>query len=52
MVEHTSRILWLAHALKGSVDPLPPEAVRKLLETRRALGIATTNVLERRCPPG
>jgi L-fuculose-phosphate aldolase len=51
MVEHTARILWLAHTLKGSVDPLPPEAVRKLLETRRALGIATTNVLEQRCPP-
>jgi len=53
MVEHTARILWLAHALRGSVDPLPPEAVQKLLATRRALGIRTTNVLENRCsePP-
>jgi len=49
MVEHTARILWLAHAIKGSVDPLPPEAVKKLLETRRTLGIRTTNVLENRC---
>ncbi len=49
MVEHTARILWLAHVVKGSVDPLPPEAVRKLLETRRRLGIETTNVLENRC---
>src|SRR5262245_61870400 len=50
MVEHTARILWLAHALKGSVAPLPPEAVRKLLETRRMLGIRSTNTLENRCP--
>ncbi len=49
MVEHTARILWLAHVVKGTVDPLPPEAVRKLLETRRQLGIGTTNVLENRC---
>jgi len=49
MIEHTARILWLAHALKGSVEPLPPEAVAKLLATRRALGIQTTNVLENRC---
>jgi len=49
MVEHTARILWLAHALRGSVDPLPPEAVRKLLETRGMLGIRTTNTLENRC---
>jgi L-fuculose-phosphate aldolase len=49
MVEHTARILWLVHALKGSVEPLPPEAVQKLLDTRRALGIATTNTLENRC---
>jgi L-fuculose-phosphate aldolase len=49
MVEHTARILWLVHALKGSVEPLPAEAVRRLLETRRALGIRTTNTLENRC---
>ena len=35
------------------IDPLPPEAVRKLLQTRRQLGIETTNTLENRCgnPP-
>ncbi|HEX6885838.1 MAG TPA: class II aldolase/adducin family protein [Planctomycetota bacterium] len=49
MVEHTAKILWLVHALKGSIDPLPPEAVAKLLDTRRALGIRTTNTLENRC---
>jgi L-fuculose-phosphate aldolase len=52
MVEHTARILWLVHALKGSVEPLPAEAVRKLLETRRLLGIQTTNTLENRCASG
>jgi L-fuculose-phosphate aldolase len=52
MVEHTARILWLVHALKGSVDPLPAEAVRKLLETRRLLGIRSTNTLENRCGLG
>lgn len=49
MVEHTARILWLAHALRGSVEPLPQEAVQKLLATRRALGIRTTNTLENGC---
>ena len=52
MVEHTARILWLVHALKGSVEPLPAEAVRKLLETRRLLGIQSTNTLENRCALG
>jgi len=60
MIEHTARILWLVHALRGSIEPLPDEAVRKLLETRAALGIRTTNTLENRCgaqganraPPG
>ena len=52
MVEHTARILWLAHTLKGSVDPLPADAVRKLLETRRLLGIQGTNTLENRCTTG
>lgn len=53
MVEHTARILWLAHAVRGGVEPLPAEAVRKLLETRRLLGIETTNTLENHCgsPP-
>jgi L-fuculose-phosphate aldolase len=49
MLEHTSKILYLAHTVKGGLDPLPPEQVRKLLETRRMLGITTTNTLETRC---
>ncbi|MEQ1895732.1 MAG: class II aldolase/adducin family protein [Planctomycetota bacterium] len=51
MVEHTAKILWLVHALKGSVEPLPAEAVAKLLGTRQALGIKTTNTLETPCAP-
>jgi len=51
MVEHTAKILWLVHALKGSVEPLPAEAVKKLLGTRQALGIRTTNTLETPCAP-
>lgn len=49
MLEHTARILWLAHVVKGRLDPLPPEAVSKLLNTRAALGVKTTNTLENRC---
>jgi L-fuculose-phosphate aldolase len=49
MLEHTARILYLAHTVKGGLDPLPPEAVEKLLATRRALGITTRNTLENRC---
>ena len=49
MLEHTARILWLAHTVKGDLDPLPPEAVNKLLDTRRKLGVTTTNTLENRC---
>ena len=49
MVEHTAKILWLAHTVRGGVDPLPPEAVEKLLATRGPLGIETTNTLENRC---
>jgi L-fuculose-phosphate aldolase len=49
MLEHTARILWLAHTVKGDLDPLPPEAVKKLLDTRRKLGVTTTNTLENRC---
>ena len=36
MVEHTARILWLAHCVRGGIDPLPADAVKKLLETRGA----------------
>ncbi len=49
MIEHTARILWLAHAVRGGIDPLPDEAVQKLLDTRHALGLSTTNTLENRC---
>ena len=48
MLEHTAKILWLAHCL-GRVNALSPEAVRKLLGTRRELGIQTVNTLENRC---
>jgi L-fuculose-phosphate aldolase len=48
MVEHTARILWLAHTV-GHAKPLPPEYVKKLLATREALGIRTVNTLENQC---
>ena len=49
MVEHTCKILWLAHAVGGKAKPLSPEYVEKLLATREQLGIRTTNTLENRC---
>jgi len=49
MIEHTAKILWLAHVVRGGLEPLPPEAVSKLLATRRQLGISTTNTLENDC---
>ena len=49
MLEHTARILWLAHTARGGLSPLPEEAVRKLLESRAELGITTRNTLENRC---
>lgn len=49
MLEHTARILLLAMAVRGPLEPLPSEAVAKLLATRAALGITTTNTLENRC---
>ena len=48
MLEHTARILWLAHCV-GKVHPLPPDVVKKLLATRETLGIRTTNTLENEC---
>lgn len=53
MVEHTAHILWLAHTVRGGIEPLSKDAVQKLLQTRRQLGIETTNTLENRCgnPP-
>lgn len=49
MLEHTAKILWLAHVAKGGLEPLPAEAVAKMLETRSMLGIKTRNTLENRC---
>ncbi|MEZ6005044.1 MAG: class II aldolase/adducin family protein [Planctomycetota bacterium] len=49
MLEHTARILWLAHTAKGGLEPLPEENVRKLLATRAQLGITTRNTLENHC---
>jgi len=48
MLEHTAKILWLAHCL-GRVNALSPDAVKKLLGTRQALGIQSVNTLENRC---
>jgi len=48
MVEHTAKILYLAHSV-GHARPLEAGNVRKLLETRQKLGIETTNTLENRC---
>ncbi len=49
MIEHTARILWLAHVARGGLEPLPAEDVRKLLATRRLLGIQGRNTLENQC---
>lgn len=49
MLEHTAKILWLAHVAKGGLDPLPAEDVRKMLATRAQLGITTRNTLENDC---
>lgn len=49
MLEHTAKILWLAHVAKGGLDPLPAEDVRKMLATRAQLGITTRNTLENNC---
>ena len=49
MLEHTARILWLAHVVKGGVEPLSDDVVRRLLATRGMLGIDTMNTLENRC---
>jgi len=49
MIEHMAKILWLAHAVKGELNPLAPAAVSKMLSTRQALGIRTLNTLENHC---
>ncbi|MEL6713653.1 MAG: class II aldolase/adducin family protein, partial [Planctomycetota bacterium] len=49
MLEHTAKILWLAHVAKGGLEPLPAEDVQKMLATRAQLGITTRNTLENQC---
>lgn len=49
MLEHTARILWLAHVVRGGIEPLPPEAVAKLLATRADLGLDSVNTIENQC---
>jgi len=53
MIEHMARILYLAHTLRGGLEPMPQEMVDKILAMRGALGIGTTNTLQNRCglPP-
>ncbi|MDF1836988.1 MAG: class II aldolase/adducin family protein [Planctomycetota bacterium] len=49
MLEHTARILWLAHTARGGLKPIAPEAVEQMLATRKMLGITTPNTLENNC---
>ena len=49
MVEHTAKILYLAHTV-GGAKPLAKEHVEKLLATRAQLGIRGVNTLEQACP--
>lgn len=51
MLEHTAKILWIASCI-GTVKPLDPEYVAKLLGTREKLGIRTLNTLENQCGRG
>lgn len=48
-LEHTARILWLAHTVKGELEPLPAVEVQKLLDSRAALGLTMLNTLESGC---
>jgi len=49
MLEHTAKILWLAHTVRGGLEPLPDEDVQKLLATRALLGLSGKNTLENGC---
>lgn len=53
MLEHTAQILWMAHVARGGLEPLPEDAVSRLLETRTSLGVSGPNTLQNRCglPP-
>jgi L-fuculose-phosphate aldolase len=48
MIEHTARILYLAHSV-GRAQPLARENVDKLMKMRKDLGIQTKNTLENQC---
>ncbi len=48
MVEHTAKITHVARTL-GTVKPIAPPGVKKLLETRKKLGIETKNSLCEGC---
>lgn len=45
MVEHTAKILHAARAVGGDIKPLDRREVQELLDSRKELGIATTNTL-------
>lgn len=47
-IEHNAKITYMAHTL-GRVNELQPDQVKKLLDTREALGITTTNVYCNHC---
>jgi L-fuculose-phosphate aldolase len=47
-LEHTAKILYMAHQL-GGFTPLPPEQVQKLLDTRQQLGLLRPGDEERYC---
>jgi L-fuculose-phosphate aldolase len=47
-IEHNAKIIYMAHTL-GRVNELSPPEVKKLLATREALGIRTTNVYCNHC---
>ena len=53
MLEHTAQILYFAHTVKGGLEPMSEEAVRKMLEVREVLGVTGPNTLQNRCglPP-
>jgi L-fuculose-phosphate aldolase len=47
-VEHNAKITYMAHTL-GGVKELNPDEVKRLLDTRKSLGIETTNVYCNHC---
>ncbi|RKY18013.1 MAG: class II aldolase/adducin family protein [Planctomycetota bacterium] len=49
MVEHTAKIMHAAQTLGGQVKPLNQQEVQELLDSRKALGITTTNTMCWKC---